>query len=100
MQPRRLSVIRGEDGKPFAILEEGPRGRYLLPPLVCDLAGNVIAGREMLFSVFAYRVGLEIPVVRNCVPGDLAEIDRRLTALRESLDAQPWPPVLPVADRT
>ncbi len=85
-------------GVPFAILADGPHGRLLLPPVVTDLAANVIEGRDELAWIVDCGLEVEIPMVRNCTPGELAAIDRRLAALRDELGARPWPPLDPRGD--
>ena len=87
-----LRVITSGE-KPFAILADGPEGRFLLPPVVEDLAGNVIEGCSPLVWILTYGAAVEIPVLRNCTSGDLAEIDQRLAALRDQHGARPWPPL-------
>jgi hypothetical protein len=90
-----MTMIR-DAGAPFAILARLPDGTsYILPALIFDLAGRLIEGRDELLLILGGGYGVEIPVLRNCVPGDLAEIDQRLAALRDRYGALPWPPAEP-----
>src|SRR5215475_4937994 len=82
-------------GQPFAVLAEGPRGRFLLPPVIRDLAGNLVETPARVARIVGCRPGVQIPVVQVGKLGDLASIDQRLTGLRIELGAQPWPPLDP-----
>jgi len=106
-----LQMIR-LNGEPFAILSipcdpgrllrgepaAAPEACYLLPPVVFDLAGNVIEGLEALVAITSAGIPAEIPVLYNKTPGDLAEIDQRLAALRDHFGARPRPPLDPRDD--
>jgi hypothetical protein len=80
-------------GRPFAVLAEGPDGRFLLPPVIYDPSGNVIEGHQQLMPIAGYCDGAEIPALHVRTSGELAAIDQQLAALRDQLCAQPWPPL-------
>lgn len=81
------------EGQPFALLVEGTRdGDYLVPPIVLDLTGAPIEGREVLHAIVPSGVSAELPVVRNAPAVALAEIDRRMARISEELGVPIGPP--------
>jgi hypothetical protein len=78
-------------GQPYAVLAECLAGRFLLPPAVQDLAGNVVDGPVWVAGIDPCSLGIELPVVRVRTVGELAAVDQRLAALRSDVGAQPWP---------
>jgi hypothetical protein len=80
--------------EPFALLvepDDGSRG-YLVGPIVLDLTGRPIEGIEVLAAIAASGVSAAIPLIRDAAPSDLAEIDRRLARISETLGVPIGPP--------
>jgi hypothetical protein len=73
------------EGQPFALLVEGERGDYLVPPIVLDEDGAPVEGREVLAAIVESGQAVQMPVVRGANPGVLAEIDRRMAHLSDEL---------------
>jgi hypothetical protein len=69
------------EGKCFALLINGPDGDYIAPPIVRDPDGEVIMGREVLQAVVDSGVTIEHPLIENCDPAHLAEIEQVLALL-------------------
>lgn len=91
-----LTLIRAPGGEPFAILAQGPYGRYIIPPIVVGPDGE--AATEMPVEITRILLGetpaVEVPVL-HLREGDreLARIDQTLALLRDQHGADPWPPL-------
>ena len=80
------------EGQRFALLIERDEGSYLVPPIVFNLAGELIQGVEVLQAVALTGVTIDPAVIRNATPGDLAEYDRRMKHISDRLGVPIGPP--------
>ena len=99
------------DGQPFAVLiEGGPEGSYLMPPIVLDHDGNIIDGHEILAAMNQAGVTIESatggvwtgrtalgtrvqhPYLTGKTPADLAEIDQVMAGISSRLGVPIGPP--------
>ena len=106
-----MSQIIIMDGQPFAILiEGGPEGSYLMPPIVLDHDGNIIDGHEILAAMSQAGVTLDSagdgiwtgrtalgttvqhPYLTGKAPADLAEIDQAMASISRQLGVPIGPP--------
>lgn len=67
------------------LIEPDERDAYLVPPIVFDLSGDVIMGREVLASIAQSGLSVECPILRNYTPGELAELEQKLARIAEEL---------------
>lgn len=72
-------------GEFFALLVESPDRSYIVPPIVFDLAGDLIQGVEVLQAIVESGVAVEVPMIRNATVGDLADIDQRIAKISADL---------------
>jgi hypothetical protein len=81
-------------GAPFALLIEATEehGAYLVPPIVLDEHGRAIEGRDVLEAIVNSGVSVQLPVIRNATPAMLAEVDRNMQHISESLGVPIGPP--------
>jgi len=75
------------DGTTIGILIEHAGGvdDYIVPPVVLGEDGHLIQGESLLQAVIDTGVTVQVPVVQNCTPALLAELDRRLARASEVL---------------
>ena len=73
------------NGTLIALLVHDDEGGYLVPPVVLDPEDNVVMGLDVLEAIRRSGRPIEVPVVRNCTPGQLAELDQRLARVRDEL---------------
>ncbi len=84
------SILVEWENKPFALLIESDKGDYLVPPIVLDEDSNVVEGQEVLMAIVASGVGVKMPIIRGATPGILAEVDRRMSYISQSLGVPTW----------
>ncbi len=83
-------------GVPFATLVTTPEDRFLVPPIVLGLAGEVIEGRDVLQVIVDLGErdpdfkGMELPQVLDAGPAVLAEVDRKLAGLSQRMGVPVW----------
>ena len=68
------------EGEWIATLIETPEETYLVPPVVHGTDGQVVMGVEVLEAVVSSGVTIEHPVIENCTPERLAELDQQPAA--------------------
>ncbi len=65
------------DGQIAAVLIHGKQGDYLSPPIVVDADGHAVMGIEALEAIRRIAVGVELPVIVDPTPQQVAELRRR-----------------------
>jgi hypothetical protein len=75
------------DGATIGIFieHEGGDDDYIVPPVVFGEDGRLIQGENLLQAIIDSGVPVQVPVVQNCTPALLAELDRRLARASEVL---------------
>jgi hypothetical protein len=63
--------------------KETPDEAYLVPPIVRDTDGQVVMGADVLVAVVRSGVTIEHPVIEDCTPEQLAELQQRLDRVSE-----------------
>ena len=72
-------------GELTATLIHGTDGDYIAPPIVLDHKGDVVMGREILEAVVESGVTIEHPVIIDCTPQQVADLEQKLARMSATL---------------